>query len=191
MITRKSIENSGYYLKIFQLNEIYQKVKPFSLVFKPGLNVIVGENGSGKSTLLRLLTSHNKNSKITTVNFTPVDYRFFDTEKQNPRMTDINKFKDLKTAIAIRFVSHGEATLALLKSSNTFNDLLIMIDEPEAGLSLRNQKKILEIFNEAVKNNCQIITTTHSYVFIKNVKEVFNMDTKKWTSSEEYLEGKI
>jgi predicted ATPase len=192
MISRKDNNITKRYLKSFRLNEVYQKIKPFYFEFKSGLNVIVGENGSGKSTLLHLLQVHEKNNKITTVDVTPVEYRFFDTEKQNPRIsTDIYSFKDIRTGIALRFVSHGEAMLALLKSTQTFNDLLIMVDEPEAGLSLQNQKKILELFNKATENNCQIIAITHSYVFIKSAKEVFSMDEKKWISSENYLEDKI
>jgi predicted ATPase len=64
---------------------------------------------------------------------------------------------------------------------------VIFIDEPEAGISLSNQQKILETLLKAAKK-CQIVVTTHSYPIIKEAGEVFSLDHKKWMPSKKYLE---
>jgi predicted ATPase len=90
--------------------------------------------------------------------------------------------------IACRFASHGEAMLPLILTSKNFKNTILFVDEPEAGISLSNQKKIfntLQLISK--KNNCQVIVTTHSYVIIKNIEQVFCMVKKKWLSSKDYL----
>jgi predicted ATPase len=117
------------------------------------------------------------------------DTRFLDTEKMNPRIkSTCFDSKNLGYEIGSRFTSHGEAMLPLLIASRDFKKLVLIIDEPEAGISLKNQMKILEAFDVALENDCQVIVTTHSYVLIHEVDEVFDLDTRKWTTSRDYLE---
>jgi predicted ATPase len=178
----------SHFLKSIQLLETYRDIKPFTVEFKPGLNVIVGENGSGKSTLIDLAL--NPNNKIIKADFDQIgfDYKFLDTEKNNPRIkSNLDHSVNIGFELSCRFRSHGESMLPMLKAAESFKKILLFIDEPEAGLSLNNQKLILKTFKTAVKNECQVILTTHSYVIIKNVKEVFCMDTKQWITSEQYL----
>lgn len=175
------------YLKSFELKQVYREINPFSVKFREGLNIVVGENGSGKSTLLSLIMSTDDNIKKD-VNVVPVEYHFIDTEKHNPRILGSTEYsKNIRFTLYSKFTSHGEAMLPLMEASKEFADNLIFIDEPEAGISLSNQKKVLKALETTVGNNCQVIITTHSYVLISSVKEVFNMDTKKWVSSKEYL----
>jgi predicted ATPase len=180
---------SKIYLKSLELKSTYRNIKPFSIYFKEGLNLIVGENGSGKSTLLDLLAHPDSNKEIKDINADPVDFMFFDTEKNNPRIKgDLSNSKNIGFEVDSHFISHGEAMLPIIMASKSFKDLLLLIDEPEAGISLNNQKKILAALNKAIENNCQIVISTHSYVFIKSVPKVFNMDDKIWIDSEEYLD---
>jgi predicted ATPase len=175
------------YLRSFKLNETYRDIKPFSIDFREGLNLIVGENGSGKSSMLQLI-SDVQETKTKKVVCEPVDFRYFDTEKNNPRIKgSLADSKNIGYEIQCRFTSHGETMLPIITASEGFKNLLLIIDEPEAGISLGNQKKILEAFTAAVNNKCQIVISTHSYVFISSVPEVFCMDTKKWMTSEKFL----
>ena len=68
-------------------------------------------------------------------------------------------------------------------------DMVIFIDEPEAGISLRNQLKVLEAIKTAEENGCQLFVATHSYVLIKNAEKVFNVKTGKWITSKSFLKG--
>lgn len=176
-------------LKQASLLQEFRGIKPFTINFKNKLTVIVGENGSGKSSFFTLLTDSSYHKDTIKVDIVEgLQYTFFDTEKHNPRIKHHLGKNALYEALA-RFHSHGEALLPIIKSSSTFKDRLVLIDEPEAGISLMNQKKILTAFRSAIRKNCQIIISTHSYFLIKSVKEVFDMETKKWMTSVSYLKG--
>lgn len=184
-----SIIKMNKYLKSFHLKSTYRAIEPFTIKFKEGLNIIVGENGSGKSTLLQLLAYPDDNKEIKDVIVDPVNFRFFDTEKNNPRIKgDITHSKNIGFEISSHFMSHGETMIPIIMAAEDFKDLLLVIDEPEAGISIGNQKKILGALNKAVENNCQVVVSTHSYVFIKSVPKVFNMGDKIWVDSKEYLD---
>ncbi len=114
-----------------------------------------------------------------------IDFRFFDTEKMNPRL-GLSSF-NFDYSVRSVFASHGEAMLPIIRECRRWSDLIVLMDEPEAGISLKNQKKILKAFRMAVKKGCQLIISTHSYILIKGEKEVFNLDTKKWVLSKEFL----
>ena len=176
---------AALYLKKFKLKEEYRDIPPFSVTFRPGLNVIVGENGSGKSTLFELLM--DQKSKVSTVQIEPVEYRYFNTEKHNPRtQTDLDSSPNIGYMLHSRFRSHGEALFPLMEASKDFKKILLFVDEPEAGLSLKNQAKVLQSFTTAVEQDCQILLATHSYIIINSVPEVFSMDDRAWISSKTY-----
>lgn len=174
-------------LKSFKLKQEYRGMPVFNLKFKEGLNVIVGDNGSGKSSLLELITMGP--NKLGSISIAPgTEYRFLDTERMNPRIK--SSFADSKYIafdLACRFRSHGESMLPLIMGAKDFKNILLLIDEPDAGISLKAQLKVLKIMEDAVKNGCQVVLTTHSYVIIKSVPEVFCMDTRTWMPSTTYL----
>jgi predicted ATPase len=178
----------------FELIDKIRTIEPFKIDFKSGLNVIVGDNGSGKSTLLNLL-SKNLDGNINVVlsddtNSNGKNTMYFDTEKQNPRIkSSVHDIPvgTLGFSLMSHFKSHGETILPIITHIEKLKDTIIFIDEPEAGISLKNQYVIFKALKKAVKNNCQIFVITHSYVIIKSVKTVFDMEQKIWVSSSEYI----
>jgi len=183
------------YIDYFELKEEYHGVKPFKCPFKEGVNVVVGENGSGKSTMLNLMADKKELGikpdffKIKLV--TPgkeVSFRFLDTEKDNPRTSSVKFEQNIGYGIHSHFVPHGEAMLPIIEWCKNASDIIILIDEPDSGILLKNQKVIFRVLKKAEANGCQIIITTHSYVLIKSAKIVYSLDTKQWVSSDEYLE---
>jgi len=183
------------YVEKLILREEYRGFKPQTFEFKPGINLIVGENGAGKSTLLRLIGDHEqrmikKEVKLTMdAHINGVETRFFDTEKDNPRMKDLQISNYIGYALHSHFKSHGESLLPIVLNMKEKKDMVIFIDEPEAGISLRNQLKVLEAIKTAEENGCQLFVATHSYVLIKNAEKVFNVKTGKWITSKSFLKG--
>jgi energy-coupling factor transport system ATP-binding protein len=182
------------FLKNCTLKKVFYSIPPFSVTFKDGLNVIVGENGSGKSMFLHLITqtANTEDLKETfSVNVDPqTTFYFLDTEKHNPRIkSSFFDSKNIGFELSSRFLSHGETMLPLISAAKTFKDILLVVDEPEAGISLKNQLKLVSVFKQALTQNCQVILTTHSYILIKSVEEVFSMDSKKWIKSAEFLKN--
>ncbi len=196
--------SDNHFFKNIKFNKefrCYEKGR--TLEFKAGINLIVGEQGCGKSSLFEAIIN---NWQILTVDYdSDSDYLFLDTETMNPRLTDSFKahreFADVKSYEKAefeftrdsfiredRYKSHGQVMLPLLLSTKNVKKKTIFIDEPEAGLSIRSQYKLLNHYRELSKNN-QLIIATHSLVLIKEVGEVLSLEHKKWMSADEFIES--
>lgn len=160
------------------------------------ITVLVGDQGTGKSTLLRGLQSQSKWLKVT---LTPLGQRgvnslFFDTEHMNPRTRNPELYKEddsgfgYAEALMSRFKSHGEVlekfTVGVI--SKTRNSVLFL-DEPEAGLSLRNQFRLWNEIKKASERKCQIVLSTHSLVIIQAAKNVLSLEHDEWMKSEDFI----
>jgi len=124
---------------------------------------------------------------------------FFDAEKDNPILSipkilnpnDKNFPFLANELINAQEESHGESLIPIIDYilDNSINYTIFM-DEPETALSLKNQlrfsKKIIE---SSEKRNNQIIISTHSLLIIKQFDEIFDMETKKWIKTNDYLKS--
>lgn len=155
------------------LNKIILKDKEIQLT---KLTYITGKNGSGKSTLLRYI----KNKDLYKFDSLPISLIWenkvsndriihFDTEMHNPK-TSISEWKQTLMHITSQFRSHGENMLPLLLSITKFSNCLIMIDEPETGLSMNAILKVRSAFVKACKNNQLMVCTHHPLFLIHNSK---------------------
>lgn len=179
-----------------ELLEEYRGIKPFSIDLKEGLNVIVGENGSGKSSICNLIDKHrseisydrevsSKYLKLYKNENEKFEIDVLDTEKMNPRIQGCFN-GDISFQVSSMYSSHGQTAIPLLFKYTQKNDMFLVLDEPEAGISIKSQVLIAYYLNKNTTNS-QTVIMTHSIPIISSVKEVFSLDEKKWISSFIYL----
>lgn len=143
------------------------------------VNIFVGNQGTGKSTILKLLQKNDSSLKLSLSEYTiknSVKSYYFDTEKDNPRMKNPELFttpsgEDIGIgfigASMTRFKSHGEIMEKfIIGQISKAKNCVLLIDEPESGLSLTNQFKMVKEIKKAVKRKCQFFIATHCYPLI-------------------------
>lgn len=165
--------------RTFTYKKLFDKNTSFKT--KNGLNIIVGDNGCGKTTLIKKFIEDNKIKNMF----------FVDMEKTNPTITKPDPEKGITYSpeeILNQFMwsieSHGETREGVLMAVLTLDFDFLILDEPEQGLSLKNQKKY---YDKLVGLDKDIIVVTHSKIFVESTLEVFDVETMKWINSEDYL----
>jgi Predicted ATPase len=192
-------------LKLKNHNYPGSRVLPLDHVFEfDDVNLFVGNQGTGKSTLLSLIQkAGNEYVDFKISNCTVkhgVETRYFNSETDNPRITDPQMYANMDGsnkpgigmagAIAARFQSHGEVLAPfILKPLKSFKNTIIILDEPEAGLSIHNQYKVIDAIKVAVKNGNQLFIATHCYPLICR-NDVYSFDTFEKMSGTKFI-GKL
>lgn len=195
--------SKNYFIKKIKFNKDFRCYKASEIIsFKAGINLIVGEQGCGKSTLFYSIMNFRESG--IEMDYDPTSsYEFLDTETMNPRLeSSFKAHREFKGAddydsaklknVIDRVVggynqqSHGQIMLPLLLAKKDVKHKSIFIDEPEAGLSIRSQYKVLEHFRKISKNN-QLIIATHSPILIKEVGEVYSLEHRKWMGADEFI----
>lgn len=200
-------EKDTRFIEKVKFNNDFRCYKAGEIIeFKGGINLIVGEQGCGKSTLFYSIMNW-RDSGISMAYDSDKGYLFLDTETMNPRLNDSFKahreFEDLKAYQKAEFEfvrdslirddkhkSHGQVMLPLLTSNKDVVDKTIFIDEPEAGLSIRSQYKVLNHYKELSKNN-QLVIATHSPILIQGVGEVYSLEHRKWMSADDFIKTQM
>lgn len=186
--------------------KVVDNTYPGSQVLKQGfeincsdVNLFVGEQGCGKSTILNLIQKNHSDIQVTISDYTikkGVKTFFFDSEKDNPRIKDPQLFTTptgtnigigYVGAILSRFKSHGEILqdfiiTPILKAKNC----VVILDEPESGLSITNQFKLIKAIKNAVKNGCQFFIATHCYPLIKSF-DVISLEHNKQMKGIDFI----
>lgn len=159
-----------------------------------GVNLFVGDQGCGKSTLLSGLEKHDGSwVEVEISDFVrknSIETFYFDTEKQNPRIQQsLEHSKDIGSALLSHFQSHGETLVAYtVNALKKAKNCIIFLDEPESGLSIRNQYALVESLKLAVTNNCQIFIATHCLPVIESFGTVYSLEHKEWMASSYFIE---
>jgi predicted ATPase len=194
----------NHFFKKIQFGKDFRCYKKGDLIdFKAGINLLVGEQGCGKSSLFYSIINWQESGIA--ADFDPnSSYLFLDTESMNPRLEESYKahrnFKSWREddkakvesaidrfALGYNEQSHGQVMLPLLLANKDVKHKTLFFDEPEAGLSIRSQYKVLEHFRKLSKNN-QLIIATHSPILIQEVGEVLSLEHRKWMKADEFIE---
>ncbi|MCK1975875.1 ABC transporter ATP-binding protein [Jeotgalicoccus huakuii] len=157
-----------------------------SLIFEPGLHVLIGENGSGKSSVLTGVTGFNTksikkrelyvdNHKLSST----AEYISYLPQHNVPFQINVEDFVGLSTEKkisgeqfigilndydlihyrnhSIENLSGGEFKRALLAQIELEDKPIIMLDEIEQGLDVNYQHIILSRLKELAKNKVVIL----------------------------------
>jgi energy-coupling factor transporter ATP-binding protein EcfA2 len=172
------VEKTRNYKKLFSKGQ--------NISIKKGINILVGDNGCGKSQLIHILKKTGLFSDKTI---------HVDMEKANPTISRPDPengplhgytIDEINTQFMWAAESHGETREGVLLSVISLDFDMLILDEPEQGLSLKNQKKYINALKALGKD---VIIITHSKVFIEEVEEVFDVEKMEWINSKEYLKN--
>ena len=123
---------------------------------------------------------------------------FFNGEEDNP-LTAIPKmaspYKENYTGLLAQLIfaqeeSHGESMLEPLDYilTEAKGGYVIFMDEPETALSLKNQIRLAnQLKRSAEEYGNQLIISTHSLAVINEFNTIFDMETRKWVDTKEYV----
>jgi len=163
------------------------------------VNLFVGDQGCGKSTLLNLIQKNHFDIEVTLSYFVlknGVETFFFDSEKDNPRIKDPQLYTKPNgentgigygNALKSRFKSHGEILESfVIKPILKAKDCIIILDEPESGLSITNQLKLINSIKTGVNNGCQFFIATHCYPLIESFN-VISLEHNEQLSGVEFI----
>lgn len=163
------------------------------------INILVGDQGVGKSTLLSGLANKKEwlGYELTEKGLLGVDTFYFDTESMNPKMAEIHSYSTpdgrskgigMMGKLASHFLSHGENMKVYTADGiGKAKDCILFFDEPESGLSLRNQYRLANGIYACIKRNCQVFVATHSLVLIKTFPEVYSLEHTSWMSTDDFI----
>lgn len=156
-------------------------------VFKPGINLVVGENGCGKSTLLELLINRQFEKREEVLDC-ELDKKgkiyLLDFEHQNPRKA--GRIEHGWQA-ALIFRSHGESNNFLISSIDKIErGSIVLLDEPDMSLSIRSISNLYKTLEDNSKTK-QIICSVHNPLLISYVDEVLSLEHGRWMSSKEFI----
>ena len=183
----------------------------FSLLNSFKYITIVGENGCGKSSLLQALRGFKNDAPSKSIyesdfkelgnNIEVIhDYEkifYFDAVKDNG--TDFCVAYDASEYVnsggfAKRNLSHGQGSIndiytLLKKYENKIipNKTLLVLDEIDHGLSLKNQALFVNFIFKLIGMKCQILIISHNPFLISQAMIVYNFEKNKLVRSKEYL----
>lgn len=184
-----------------QLKEKYRTLPKDLMIELRPLTLLVGEQGCGKSSLLDLLQKNSNKIELglsDNVLKNSIGSFYFDTEKMNPRTVDAlsaytnpdgtSKGIGMGNALMTHFKSHGETLKEFtVNRIHQAKNCVLLMDEPETALSLRNQFKLGDELMKCEDRNTQVILSTHCLPLIMMVDEVYSLEHHQWISSKEFV----
>lgn len=184
-------------LKLTMKEDFRCLLKGQSFEIHEGINVLVGDQGCGKSSLLSII-GENQWDKVDIV---PPPFKLstyaFDFEKDNPRMKNgqmssprIKDFDTFKAVLGAMWSSHGECNRNILKALKDLNPkqyFLILMDEPETGLSIRSVNLLVKLLKDLTKKKRSILMATHNERLIHCADHVYSMEHRKQMTAKEFI----
>ena len=205
-------------IKYINFHEDIRTIKKDTKIeFKNQITVITGDNGSGKSTILHsILTKLSPEGKVpfsmnTTVGkdiqkdtiqllgkkgLSIEDIVYIDSV--SGLLKNLSYFDDnlMDIQLASMHQSSGEGLLlqlANISKEENLNEKILILDEPERGLSIKQQFTVAKYLGYLAKENegLQIIVVSHGYGILTSFTEVYSTNTFEYTKSIDYISSMI
>ena len=169
-------------------------------MFRPGVNLLVGDQGSGKSSVYQAICTHGLKKKrslhlpdkdkvpfVMNYKGDPMPVFAFDFEKDNYR-TKAYFDDDIGFHVGSMYKSHGEMVLALMDSFEEIDRaMIVLFDEPDMALSIRSCYRLVRIFKHLADLGGQVIATAHNPTVILGFPEVYSLEHHEWMPSADFV----
>ncbi len=171
-----------------------------TIVFHPGVNLLVGDQGTGKSSLLQAIAASSKArrypyphglDKKVKIHADKIECGGIDFEKDNPRIRPDPSDKNIRGRLAALWSSHGQVNNSILRGIAGFSNMLIFMDEPDMALSIRSIHNLVGLFNGAASRGCQIVAAVHNPILIQAFPEVYSLEKRDWITSGEFVASQL
>ena len=191
-----------------------KRLFPLDIEFKESVTVIVGSNGTGKTRLLKnieekakildemrgckpngkkmcyLTTIDNENITLTVDSNMPYT-RILNYDSGSLYNSDFNG--DM-LQLARHWMSNGETKdIIVERIKNSANNLrkdnkygVLLLDELDNSLDYKKQRKFARVLKQS-SDVMQFIVATHNVPFISQFKEVFDIETKQYVNTKDYI----
>lgn len=191
-----------------------KRLFPLDIEFKESVTVIVGSNGTGKTRLLKNIEEKakilddmrgckpngEKMRYLTTIDNENIT---LDVDSNMPYTRIINydtdslyssTFNGDVLQLARRWMSNGETKdIIVERIKNCANDIrknniygVMLLDELDNSLDYKKQRKFARVLKQS-SDVMQFIVATHNVPFMSQFKEVFDIETKQYINTNDYL----
>ena len=192
-----------------------KRLFPLDIEFKESVTVIVGANGTGKTRLLKNIEKKAKildemrgcklNGKdmsyLTTLDNAIKITLTVDSTMPYTRIVNYDADSLYRSTyegdvlqIARHWMSNGETKdIIVERIKNCANSLrkdnlygVMLLDELDNSLDYKKQRKFARVLKQS-SDVMQFIVATHNVPFISQFKEVFDIETKQYVNTKDYL----
>ena len=166
-------------------------------IFRPDVNLLVGDQGCGKSSLLTAIRRDGipnmsisdpdkLKDSVAKVIATECQSYTFDFERDNVR-TKAHMGNTPVFQILSKWKSHGETNLAILENLTGVKDSVIFMDEPDMALSIRSIHFLVGLFEKFASNGNQVIASVHNPIVIEAFPRVLSLEHRAWISCHKFI----
>lgn len=162
-----------------------------TIVFEPGVNLLVGDQGCGKSSLLLSIDRLRQGSTDIAILATEgTQCTYHDFERDNPRTASGFNPDGFDWQVQSLFSSHGQSVNVMLRSLTAAKQKLTMLlDEPDMALSVRSVRNLVTIFRELAAAGHQVIAAVHNPFLLWSFNRVYSLEHRQWMGSVAFING--